>query len=331
MFRSAPDALVATIAFFDFFDLPLTSFEAWAFLFQYDAPAVSLGELETMLSRDQRLVSTDGYWMLIGREGIARTRQARSAAVHQKWEITRRASVLASRIPFLKLFAVCNTMGYGVAKEESDVDVFVVAGPGRVWTTRLLLTALLHLARLRRHGSQIRSRICLSFYVTTDALSMVPLALDDGSDPYLAWWVGSVVPLVDRGAYADFITANRPFVERYRQQFPLRERPPIAVNHGAWGMGHGTRTVFEWILAGWVGDLAESLVRLLQYKKIKRSSHGKTRENRTAVVVSDHVLKFHEHDRRRALRDQWLRRVEELATPTAVGGFRPGGRIKNNE
>ncbi len=320
MFLTASDALVATIAFFDQFDVALSSAEVWMYCALYKGESCSLNEVEGMLENDSRLACRDGLWMLVGRQDLARVRVARGFPVHERWATASRAARLARLVPYLRLFAVCNTLGYGVAKEESDIDVFVVAERGRLWTTRFLLTGLLHVLRLRRHHAVIARRICLSFYVATDALAVAPLAID-GFDPYLAWWVGSVVPLVDRGVYADFVTANRPFVERYRKTFIPRQPPPIVIQDHppvipsrTEGSRHVTASfvtrVLESLLGGLLGDGIERILKKIQLRKMTRSSAGKHRENPTSVVISDHVLKFHENDRRTAIRDAWITRLE---------------------
>ncbi len=346
---STPDALVATIALFDGFDIALSSAEVWMYCAAYQEKSYSLSQVEGLLSADNRLECTNGLWTLAGRTDLARIRVVRGFPVHERWAIAGRAACLAALVPFLQLFAVCNTFGYGVAKEDSDIDVFVVALHRRLWTVRFLLTVMLHVLRLRRHGSRIAKRICLSFFVATDSLCMAPLSLflepiplfpdpsggatQEAPDPYLAWWVGSVIPLVDRGAYADFITANRPFIERYRKEFTPRLPPPSVIASPAKSLSErspegrqsnahdvipsraeGSRlaSITEYFLSGRLGDGVESLLCFIQLRKIARSSIGKHRENPTSVVVSDHVLKFHENDRRAAIRDQWIERLAEL-------------------
>ncbi len=260
--------------------------------------------------------------MLKGRDGLVAVRQARSSAVHRKWATAQCAGRFASLVPFVRFFGVCNTLGYGGAKEDSDIDVFVIARRRRLWTVRFLLTAILSVARLRRHATEIRNRVCLSFYVATDALSMAPLSLDPdpsggttdvAPDPYLAWWVESVVPLVDRDhTYEKFIVANRPFVERYRKEFQARQLPPIVLFPERSRRASIVAHVLERFLGGRVGNAMEFVLKKMQLRKIARSSVGKRRENPTSVVVSDHVLKFHENDRRTAIREQWLKSLEEL-------------------
>lgn len=343
MFFAAADALVATIAFFDLFDIALSSAEVWTYCASHQGAPHCLSDIEGLLRNDPRLARRDGLWMLAGRQDLSRMRVARGFSVHERWAIAVKAARFAAFVPFLHLFAVCNTLGYGVAKEQSDIDVLVIAGRKRIWTTRFLLTAILQLARLRRHNAVISRRICLSFYITTDALTVAALAIDP-LDPYLAWWVGSVVPLVDRGAYADFVTANRPLVERYRKESILRDPPPLVIpSHPSVipSQAKGSRTAhfFEYLLSGHLGDLLESFLRFTQLQKIQHSSLGKIREHPTSVVISDHVLKFHENDRRAALRDAWRDRLRELGImidfqsviPSSTGGSARGGSLSKAE
>ena len=310
MFRSAADALVATVAYFDLFDIALSTAELSFYCFRFDGAPLGFVAVDEQLRPDSRVITHDGFWMLSGRATLAASRVMKGAEVHQKWAVAARAARLAVAIPFVRLFAVCNTMGYGVAKADGDIDTFVIVERRRLWITRWVLTAVLHVARLRRHGVRIANRICLSFYVATDALGIAPLAID-GLDPYLAWWVGSVVPLVDRGAYNDFIVANLPLVQRYQRTFLPRALPPVIFPERSRGASFFA-SALESLLSGRVGDALEWFFRTIQLRKIARSSQGRVRESSTSVVVSDHVLKFHENDRRAAIRDAWLAQLREL-------------------
>jgi hypothetical protein len=80
---------------------------------------------------------------------------------------------------------------------DSDIDLFVVTSPRRLWTVRILMTLVFQLLGVRRYGKKIAGRLCLSFFSTTDGLDMSEIALD-GGDPYLATWVKYLSPILDK-------------------------------------------------------------------------------------------------------------------------------------
>lgn len=55
------------------------------------------------------------------------------------------------------MVALCNSRAMGEAEENSDIDLFIIAKKGNLWTARLIvtfLTALLNVRRRNTHGLQ---------------------------------------------------------------------------------------------------------------------------------------------------------------------------------
>src|SRR3989338_10492249 len=100
-------------------------------------------------------------------------------------------------VPFLKLVAVCNNLAFGKVKEKSDIDLFIIAKSGRLFTVRILVTGILHCLGVRRHGKKIAGRFCLSFFVDDKNLNLEPIAID--KDVYLAYWIKNIRPVLDDG------------------------------------------------------------------------------------------------------------------------------------
>ena len=117
---------------------------------------------------------------------------------------TQRYARLVSWIPGLRMIAVCNSVSMYASEKDSDIDLFVVTDPGRIWLVRGLLTLALQLFGVRRYGHLVKGRFCLSFFATTEALNMGKIALPE--DPYLEAWTYHLIPILDRGyTYKEFI------------------------------------------------------------------------------------------------------------------------------
>lgn len=59
--------------------------------------------------------------------------------------------------PQILLVALCNSRAMGEAGENSDIDLFIIAKKGNLWTVRFIVTALTTLLGVRRrntHGLQ---------------------------------------------------------------------------------------------------------------------------------------------------------------------------------
>jgi len=64
---------------------------------------------------------------------------------------------LFSFFPQIQMVALCNSRAMGEADENSDIDLFIIAKKGNLWTARLIvtfITVLLNVRRRNTHGLQ---------------------------------------------------------------------------------------------------------------------------------------------------------------------------------
>lgn len=203
-----------------------------------------------------------------------------------------------SWIPFLRMVAVCNNLAFSKVDDESDIDLFIVAKKGRLFIVRTLVTIALHLAGVRRHGNKIAGRFCLSFFVDDSALDFRDLAID--RDIYLAFWIFTMRPIIDDGIYDEIIAANS-WIWDFVNADAIFSKELGRVDANSLDLMFAS--VLGGVLSGGFGDFVESLLMKWQ---IKRASKKATKLGvDSSVIVSPHVLKFHNRDRRRVCRERW--------------------------
>lgn len=206
--------------------------------------------------------------------------------------------------PGVRMIAVGNALGYGNGRDEGDIDLVIVTAPGRLWTARLVVVALLKLFR-QRPGEHGRDALCPSFFLTTEALNLEPLQLPRQSsselppDPYLLFWPTQLTVFYDvGGTYDAFWGANRAWVQRWLPgAVPRAVHPRLCVARCAVRMGGG-----RWI---------ERLAKRVQEPRLRRAFPRANSD--TKVIIRDDMLKLHADDRRAEFREQWsasLRSVE---------------------
>lgn len=306
------EAVLKTVVYFDIFDYPLTSVEIWRFLYQESAP---LSEVIAALENDEQLKTVletkNGFYFLKGREGIAQMRIERQQQAMKKWQIAQKAVRLLRFAPFVQFIAICNDLAYQNAPAKSDIDFFICLRKGRIWTGRFLITALLYLARLWRHGRKITNRICLSFFITDEALNLASL-LKQPEDPYFAFWLATFWPIFDRGLLQKFFQANS-WLQSY---FPNLQ---TILAHPQWSIQDSTgsywwRKMGERILGSKIGDYLEKFLRWLQIKKMCKTKECAPEQltRGTDVIISDKILKFHEQDTREAVRKKWEELLQKI-------------------
>jgi len=292
-------AIIKTVAWFSLFDYPLTLFEIW----KWSGHKTSLAEVEGALRESVwlrgRLEFQDGFFVLGGRpiETLIAIRQERFLDATRKFKKLHRAARYFSLFPFVRAVFACNTLAWHHTMPESDIDLFIVVAPGTIWLSRLLLVMPFRLLGRRPKQTTI-DPFCFSFFITSDSLSLEKLLLPDG-DPYMSYWLASLIPILDRGEIQNQL------VEKNKWAFEILPNAYSFLSPSKlWGRGRTPLRVWR----KGVGVLLERLAKQLQQKflppQIKDAANIDSR-----VIVSDTMLKFHLNDRRVYFRDEWKKLV----------------------
>lgn len=314
-FSQLEKAIIKTVCYYDVFDFPLTSEEIWRWLYvegisglKRDLNAV-IEALEMSRFLKEVLGYDEGYYFLKGRREIVETRRERREISKKKMEIAKYVASYLRMSPFLKYVAVCNNLAFGNARKESDIDLLIVIEPGFLWESRFFVTMLVHLLGRRRYKNKIKDRICLSFFVTTDALDFQPLLLP-GEDPYFNFWISQLRPLYDPDDYHQKIQeANAWVLEKMPNAFKKEQGPLLKNNFFTSLVQKMFSLIFLNSLFG--RNLSQGL-RAGQLKKMEGNKESSLHENNTKVIVNDQVLKFHEKDRREEYRERFYQKLRKL-------------------
>ncbi len=298
-------SIVKTLAFFDLFSQPLTVQEVYRFL--YCPPGgVTLADVVRELEGAVYVTKLDGAYALKNGKATMGSRGEHLRNYIQKMKQAKRATWLISCVPFVRAVFVCNTVGFGVPTVQSDIDVVVITKDKTIFLTRFLVTALLTITGFRRHGRQVQNKICLSFYLSENNLSLQSLAIE--RDIYLQYWIALLIPVYDPDQLHARMLMDNAWVS---ETLPFACTPytaasHIRVNDTVWGRFVQRVFSLQFLLSLWrVGEMVTKRLQLWWMKdKLARA-----REIQTAVIVSDSMLKFHEEDRRVLYRDEWERSV----------------------
>jgi len=204
------------------------------------------------------------------------------------FERTQKYLRFVSWIPGLRMVAVCNSLSMYASDADSDIDLFVVTDPDRMWFVRIVMSGIFQILGVRRHGNYVSERFCLSFFCTTKNMDFGAFAIDE--DIYLQTWIQHLKPVLDTGGtYGCFLEANagwtsvRPASEATR--FRSIEKPLPK----------------EWF--GWLWNVLDTAFRrifepvtLCEYERL-----GKP----WGIIISNGMLKFHREDARKEIRNLW--------------------------
>jgi hypothetical protein len=199
------EAIVRAIVFFDLFDYPLSPYEIWQYLDQ----RATLLEIKNILHEGlEGIASANGFYFLSSRQEMLLERQKRYHFSATKFKLARRAAKLFRLVPFIEMIAVSNIIGAHNLRDGSDIDLFIVTSPQRLWLTRLFCAGLAKILGWRPTRDVKKNKICLSFYISSDNFDLRSLKLNS-ADLYFNYWLAGLVPVYDRHqTYTRLIAAN---------------------------------------------------------------------------------------------------------------------------
>lgn len=182
-------------------------------------------------------------------------------------------------------------------KIGSDIDLFIITAPKRMWISRLLITWIFHILWVRRHWKKTKDRFCLSFFITENAMDLSKIAIEN--DIYLYYWIYYLKPIINKDkTYEKFIEANTElwinWLNLHWDNKAYIKKPIYVISRE-----------FEKS----INLLMNPILNLLDLicKKIflpKTLSHKKRLWNPWGIIVTDDMLKFTDNDKRKDIRDK---------------------------
>jgi hypothetical protein len=280
------------IVYFSYFGYPVTAFEIQKWQFR-PKRVLTLREVMQTLSLSEwlmaRIENKDGFYGISTKShgGISRQvalRHDRFLNAVQKYKRLKWVVNYLGRLTCVEGIAICNTLAFHHTRERSDIDLFIIAKPGKIWSARFL-SVLPFLLLRKRPGEVYRNPVDLSFFVTRSSMDLVSLKCAD-DDPYLATWTRSLIPVYGESVFEDFFQNN----VWAQSEMPASTTVMRCV---AYRIVLNLKCSFIYI--------PERLAEFLQRKKFPKEINERANKN-TDVIVSNDVLKFHKNDRRQEIR-----------------------------
>ncbi|MBU1110482.1 nucleotidyltransferase domain-containing protein [Patescibacteria group bacterium] len=331
-------AVLKTLAYSDIFDFPLTREELHLYLEGFALESSNQLTIETL--RQLAEVETEkGYLFLEGRGNNVALRQQREEWSRRKYNLACRTERYIKLIPSLKMLAVTGATAAGNAEENSDIDLFIITAPHRLWTTRLAEKVITEILGIRRHPNspKTNNKLCPNMYLNASQLEL------PHKDLFTAREIAQMKVILNRDStYEQFLLANkwvRDFLPNWycvvtsKFQIPNskfqtagKERleaknssrnttdAQIAISHSpCQELALRRARDYYRSVAGSIANLLESLARSLQLKYMARK--------RTTEIVTDTLLMFHPDNQRVRILREYRERVRTLSSqssPTAL-------------
>jgi len=312
------NAVLATLAYYDVFDFPLTGFEVWKFLInpaRVERLKEGIGEIVLIdvikeleeLQKNKKIVEYNGFYFLSPeRLGIYDIRIEREKISAQKWKKLLNKARWFMMVPYLRGLFISGSMALNNSTEASDFDALVVAKTNRLYTCRILLSFVASLLGVRRTKHDVRApdKFCFNHYLTDQNLGILYESL------YNAETYMSLKPIFAQDDlwvrfFRDNIWLNK-FVynSRPEESYLYRVKP--------WPVLMGVQHLLETMLDTVVGEGVEKFLRYYQQRRIRLNPVTYASGGRT--IFTDAQLEFHPHSEERRIISRYNETVLNLGT-----------------
>ena len=286
-------AILKTVLYGDIFDFPLTLREIHHFLIEEDASIEAVQRtLENSEWLSRHVVRSNGYYAT--RAETADLRHHRAQASQKLWQTAHRYGILMAYLPYVRMVALTGALAmHNAADDDDDLDYMIVTAPGRVWFTRLLVVALVRIARLWR------VEICPNYMLSTRQLGQ------ERRNLYIAHELTQMVPVSGHDLYEQMRTMNQwadSMMPNAQGVFHSTEP------HQPHGFGRFVQRSLEWVFSGGIGNRIENWERRRKTHKFELESE---QNPHSAAVIDEDQVKGHFNDYGHPILNRFYEKLDE--------------------
>jgi predicted nucleotidyltransferase len=189
--------ILTTLAYFDVFNYPLTREEVCLFL-PVKFERKTFEDAMTCLIETRMVYRFDKFYCLKNDQYLAQRRNKGNQKAIEMVKIARKVGNLLIRFPYVRGIAISGSLSKNYADEQSDIDLFIITAPNRLWIARTLMHFFKKLTFLvnKQHC------FCMNYYVDEQALEIAEKNI------YTATEVVTLIPIQGDATFADFFAAN---------------------------------------------------------------------------------------------------------------------------
>lgn len=269
-------AILATLAYHDIFDYPLTKDEIHKFLVGENADPIKVEKSLQALAKDKKISQINGLFFLKGRNKIVKLRRSRGKFSSLKLKRAKLLARLLMLVPTINLVAVSGALAMENAQKNDDIDLAIITAKNTLWSTRLLANTILQPFRRKAGGPHSKNKACLNLFIDESSLKIGTQNL------YSAHEVAQMRPLWQRrNTYSRFLKANT-WVKNYLPNW----QPEV---NGKWKIVNRKTWLSKFYLPFTINySPIENLSKSFQLKYMKKKI--------TTEKIGEHQLFFHPKD-----------------------------------
>jgi len=189
--------ILATLAYFDIFNYPLTSGEIYLFLKNRCGQSEYEDALKCLIG-SRSIYRFDRFYSLKNDPTLITRRHEGNKKAAELIKIAGGVSDMLIKFPYVRGIAISGSLSKNFADENSDIDLFIITAPNRLWIARTLMHAFKKLTFLVNK----QDYFCMNYYIDEQELEIVEKTI------YTAIEIVTLMPLQGDAQFERFYSAN---------------------------------------------------------------------------------------------------------------------------
>lgn len=290
-------AVLATVAYFDVFNYPITFLEIFQFLPQAKNQKDLSKSLDDMVNEGS-LFQIEEYYSLRNDPALISLRKHRNQKARQLLKTADKAADILYHFPFVKGVGISGSLSKNCADENADIDFFLIIEKNRLWFTRTLL----HLFKKLTFLVKKEHCFCMNYLVDEEGLEI------EEKNIYTATETITVLPFRGQKAFEQFYAQNQ-WANKFLPNHILR------VSHLNERKSYPFKKVIEWFFRNQIFKMMEKpLMKVTAKRWADKTIKGEKNSKGIALSLKAtmHCCKpdpAHLHDKILSLYDQKLLNV----------------------
>ena len=325
-------AILATLAYHDIFNYPLTKEEITRFLIGEKSTLAQVYKEIEKLVRQGKIGEDQGFFFLKNQGSIVKTRKEREKSSKYKLNRAKFYSKLLTLIPTVQFIGITGALAMNNSHQNDDIDLMTICSKGTLWTTRFFANVVLfpfkrkpQPNRLITHSPRFASeaghyalitnnKACLNMFIDEADLAISPQNL------YMAHEICQMKPIWESDkTYSRFIRTNK-WIRKYLPNWKIEKstenvedlersregkcRRPREKSRGKMENKEGRRAPKKALVFSRLALVAESFLKKFQLWYM--------RSKITTEKIGEHQLFFHPQNTQDRALGEYQKRLQKL-------------------
>jgi predicted nucleotidyltransferase len=247
--------ILATLAYFDMFNYPLTRAEVYLFLKKKYRYEFFDDALKCLLASGT-IHQFDRFYSLKNDHQLAVCRTEGNKKADELIKIAKKVGSILIRFPYVRGIAISGSLSKNFADEYSDIDLFIITAKNRLWIARTLMHCLKKLTFLINKEHYF----CMNYYIDEQQLEITEKNI------YTAIEIGTLIPLEGDIVFEKFYTANA-WIREFLPNKNMRVASAKPVKRGF------SKMLFEWIHNTTAGNAIDTMLMKITAARWLRKTH----------------------------------------------------------